>query len=109
MRAFQPIAPRMEAARNRNPWTPPPVLRRIARCVLLAVTAFQLVLFWRMLVYLLAVQNNPAYALTHKWPGSPLQSVALGVMLSCMPFLCVRGAQPKKHPVPDPALSILPR
>jgi hypothetical protein len=109
MRAFQPIGRRMEAERNRNLWTPSPALRRFAWCILLGAVAFQLVLLWRVGLYLLAVQNNPAYEFTHPWPGSPWQIVVLFIMLMCLPFVTRRAPQPKKKHIPDPALSIRPR
>ena len=109
MRPFHPIARRMEAERNRNLWTPPPALRAIAWCLLLGAIGYTLVTGVRMMIYLLAVQNNPAYEFTHKWPGSPFQLVALGVMFSCMPFVISRSPRPKKKHEVDPALSIHPR
>jgi hypothetical protein len=109
MRAFQPIARRMEAERNRNLWVPPRALQRIAQCILLGTVVYQFIIGCRMMLYLLAVQNNAAYELSHKWPGSPFQAVALGVMFSSMPFVISRGPRPTKNHAVDPALSILPR
>jgi hypothetical protein len=109
MRAFQPIARRMEAERNRNLWTPPTALRRVAWCIILGSAAYALITGCRIALYLLAVQNNPAYELTHKWPGSPLQIVALVAVFLCIPFVVARSPQPKKRHVPDPELSIRPR
>jgi hypothetical protein len=109
MRAFQPIARRMEAERNRNLWTPPPILRRVAWCIILGSGAYALITGCRIALYLVAVQNNPAYELTHKWPGSPLQIVALIAMFLCIPFVVSRGPRQKKKHIPDPELSIRPR
>jgi TRAP-type C4-dicarboxylate transport system permease small subunit len=109
MRAFQPIARRMEAERNRNLWTPPPILRRIAWCVILGSGAYALITGFRIALYLVTVQNSPSYELTHKWPGSPLQIVALMAVFLCIPFVTSRGPKPKKKHVPDPGLSIRPR
>jgi hypothetical protein len=110
MRAFQPIARRAEAERNKNLWTPPPVLRRIAWCILLGTAAFQLIIGCRMILFLLAVQNNSAYELTHKWPGSPFQLPALFLVFACIPFTVpARRPQEKKKHIPNPALSIRPR
>jgi hypothetical protein len=109
MRAFQPIVRRMEAERNRNLWTPPPVLRRLAWCILLGALAYELIAGWRVVLYFIAVQRNPAYELTHTWQASPLLVVAPIVMIMCIPFVVVRRPQPKKRHVPDPALSIRPR
>jgi hypothetical protein len=109
MRAFQPIARRTEAERNRNQWTPPPTLRRIAWGIIAVTGAFQLVILCWLAIFLLAVQNNPSYELTHKFPVSFYQLPALFLMLACIPFVALRPAQPKKKHVPDPALSIRPR
>jgi hypothetical protein len=109
MRAFQPIARRMEAEHNRNLWTPPPILRRIAWCIILGAGVYALTMGCRIALYLLAVQNNPAYELTHKWPGSPLQIVALLAIFLCIPFVASRGPRQKRKHVPAPELSIRPR
>ena len=109
MRPFHPIARRMEAEHNRNLWTPPPALRAIAWCILLGALAFEIIAGWRVALYLLAVQNHPAYELTHKWPGSPLLAVAPIAMILCIPFIISRSPRPKKKHEVDPALSIHPR
>ena len=117
MRAFQPIARRAEAERNKNLWTPPPALHRVAWFlrkaawgIILGSLAFQTVLLWRMGRFLLAVQNNPTYGLTHKWPGSPFQLPALFLVFACIPFTVpARRPQEKKKHIPNPALSIRPR
>src|ERR1039457_6883306 len=66
-------------------WVPPPVLRAVAWCVLLGTIAYMLIAGWRVVLYLLAVQNNPAYELTHKWPGSPLLAIAPAGIVICIP------------------------
>jgi hypothetical protein len=99
----------MEAERNRDLWVPPPALRRIAQCVLLGTVVYQFIIGCLMVLYLLAVQNNAAYELSRKWPGSPFQAVTLGVMFSCMPFVISHGPRPRKKHTVDPALSILPQ
>jgi hypothetical protein len=110
MRAFQPIARRTQAERNRNRWTPPPALRRIAWFIVLGTAAFQLVLLVRLGLFLLAVQNDPAYEFTHKLPFSLFQIPALFLMLACFPFtVMARGPRPRKKHIPDPGLSIRPR
>ena len=109
MRAFQPIARRMEAERRRNLWTPPPTLRRLAWGIILGALAYDFIAGWRLAFYIFAVQRNPAYALTHRWQPSPFMIVALIAMLLCIPFVTSRGSQPKKRRVPDPELSIRPR
>jgi hypothetical protein len=109
MRAFHPIARRMEAEHNRNLWTPPPTLRRVAWCIILGAAAYALLAGCRIALYLLAVQNDPAYELTHRWPGSPMQILALIAIFLCIPFVTSRGPQPRKKHIPDPELSIRPR
>jgi hypothetical protein len=109
MRPFHPIARRMEAERNRNLWTPPPALRAIAWCILLGTLAFEVIAGWRVALYFIAVQQNPAYASTHMWQASPWLAVAPIAMVLCIPFVIARGPQPKKKHTPDPALSIHPR
>ena len=109
MRAFQPIARRMEAEHNRNLWTPPPVLRRFAWLIILGSLAYEIIAGWRIVLYFIRVQQNPDYALTHMWQGSPLLLLAPIAMLLCIPFVATRGPQPKKKHVPDPELSIRPR
>ncbi len=51
MRAFQPIARRMEAEHNRNLWSPPPILRRIAWCVIAISLAYEILAGWRIVLY----------------------------------------------------------
>lgn len=109
MRAFQPIARRMEAERDRNLWTPPPSLRRVAWCILFGSLAYELIAGWRIALYFIAVQRNPAYELTHTWPDSPLLVVAPIAMLLCIPFVTRSRTQSKKKHIPDPELSIRPR
>ncbi len=109
MRMFRSVADRMEAERNLKLWTPPLVLRRIAWIAGLAAVVYQIVIMCQMMLYLLAVQNNPAYELTLKWPGSPLQFPVLLLILCCLSLAKSRNPTPKARHVPDPALSILPR
>jgi hypothetical protein len=109
MRAFQPIARRMEAEHNRNIWTPSPVLRRIAWCIIAGALAYEIIAGWRIVLYVIKVQQNPDYASTHMWQGSPFLVLAPIAMLLCIPFVASRGPQPKKKHIPDPELSIRPR
>jgi hypothetical protein len=109
MRAFQPIARRMEAERNRNQWVPPPPLRKVAWCVILGSLAYDFVAGWRVAFYIVAVQRNPVYALTHRWHDSPFIVVAQIAMILCIPLTASRGPRPRKKHLPDPALSIRPR
>jgi hypothetical protein len=109
MRAFQPIARRMEAERARNRWTPPPILRKVAWCILGVSLAYEIIAGSRLLLYLIKVQENPGYALTHMWQGSPLLVLAPIAMLLCIPFVAQRGPRQKKKHIPDPELSIRPR
>jgi hypothetical protein len=109
MRAFQPIARRMEAERNRNLWTPPPILRRVAWCIILGSLAYDFISGWRLAFHIFAVQRNPAYALTHGWHASPFMVIAQIAMFLCIPFVVSRGARQKKKHIPDPELSIRPR
>ncbi len=109
MRAFQPIARRMEAERSRNLWVPPPALRRIAWCIILGSLAYDVISGWRIAFYIFAVQRNPAYELTHRWQASPFLIFAQIAMILCIPFVTSRGPRSKKKHAPDPALSILPR
>jgi len=109
MRAFQPIARRAEAERNRNLWAPPPALRRIAWCILLVSAAYGLVTVWRMSLYLLTVRSTPDYAFTHEWPGSRMLIFAVTAIFVCIPFVVSRSPHQEKKRVPDPALSIRPR
>lgn len=108
MRAFQPIARRMEAEHNRNLWTPPPILRKVAWCVIATALAYEIVAGWRLVLYFIRVQQNPNYALVHMWQGSPLLALAPIAVILCIPFVAPRGPQKKKH-IPDPELSIRPR
>jgi hypothetical protein len=109
MRAFQPIARRMEAERNRDRWTPPPALRKAAWLIIVGSVTYCLITGSRIVLYLLAVQNSSAYELTHTWPGSPLLVIAPIAMVLCIPFVAIRVPKQKKKHVPDPALSIRPR
>jgi hypothetical protein len=110
MRAFQPIARRMEAERNRNLWGPPPALRRTAWCILLCSLAYMIAAGGRLAFYLFAVERSPNYAMTHTLRASPFLIIAaLVVMLLSMPFVIPRASRGKKRHVPDPALSIRPR
>jgi hypothetical protein len=109
MRAFQPIARRTQAERNRNLWVPSPTLRKIAWRIVLGSLAYDVIAGWRIAFYIFAVQRNPTYALTHSWQASPFLIFAQIAMLVCIPFVTSRGPRSKKKHVPDPALSILPR
>jgi hypothetical protein len=108
MRAFQPIARRMEAERNRNLWTPPPILRRIAWCIIAVALAYEIIAGSRLVLFIVKIQQNGGYA-PHMWQASPLLILAPIAMLLCIPFVAQRGPQPKKKHVPDPELSIRPR
>jgi hypothetical protein len=99
----------MEAERNRNLWTPPPVLRRVAWVILLGSLAYEVIAGWRLVVYLFRAQQDAGYSLTHTWQGSPLLVLAPVAMLLCIPFVASRTPQPGKKHVPDPELSIRPR
>jgi hypothetical protein len=109
MRAFQPIARRAEAERNRNLWAPPLALRAVAWCIQLGSLAYLVAAGWRLAFYLYAVDRNPDYALTHTWHSSPFLVAVLAAMVLSMPFVIPRGPREKKKHVPDPALSIRPR
>jgi|ERR1700678_4091173 hypothetical protein len=109
MRAFQPIAHRTEAERNRNRWAPPPALRRVAWYILLGSLAYEVVAGWRVATYLMQSQVDPAYALSHVWQSSPFLLIAPIAIILCIPFVSIRPPRPKKKHVPDPALSIRPR
>jgi hypothetical protein len=97
----------MEAERNRNLWTPPPVLRRLAWCILLGALAYEIVAGFRVALY--TVHQYPAHTLIYIWQASPWLVVAPIAMVLCIPFLVLRGPRQKKKHVPDPALSIRPR
>lgn len=109
MRAFQPIARRMEAEHNRNLWTPPTALRRIAWCIIAGAVAYEIIAGWRIVAYIIKVQEDPGYAMVHMWQASPLLVLAPIAVILCIPFVAARGPQPKKKHVPDPDLSIRPR
>jgi hypothetical protein len=109
MRAFHPITHRVEAERDRNHWTAPSAVRRLAWCAFFGALAYGLFVGWQMTLYILEVNSNPDYMFTHPWPGSPLQMVALFVVLICIPVVSTPGPRPKKKHIPDPALSIRPR
>ena len=110
MRAFQPIARRTEAERNRNLWTPPPAVRTVAWCIQLGSFAYMIANGWRLAVHFSAVENNPDYALSHTSHTLPFYLVAglVGMLLS-MPFVIPHGPREMKKHIPDPALSIRPR
>ena len=70
MRAFQPTARRMEAEHNRNLWSPPPILRRIAWFVIAGSLAYEIMAGWRLVLFIIRVQQNPGYGLIkllHSW------------------------------------------
>lgn len=109
MRPFHPIARRMEEEHNRNLWAPSPTLRAIAWCVVLGALAYEVIAGWRVALYFITVQRNPAYASTHTWQASPWLAVAPIAMILCIPFIIARSPRSKKKHEVDPALSILPR
>ena len=110
MRAFQPIARRMEAERNRNLWVPQAALRAVAWCIQLGSLAYLIIAGCRLAFYFIAAERNPDYALTHKWHALPYYLIAaIAAMLLSVPFVIPRGPRQKKIHIPDPSLSIRPR
>jgi hypothetical protein len=103
MRAFQPIARRMEVERNRNLWMPPPALRKIAWSILIGAIAFEIIAGWRVALYLVAVHKNPGYALMHMCAASPLLVVAPIAMILCIPFVTSRDPSPRRSTSPTPS------
>lgn len=110
MRSFQPIARRMDAGRNRIRWTPPRVVRIVARCIIAGCIMLMLSYAWQFESWLQKVQRDPSGQTILAEPKPLIPIMAAGpLMLLLIPLAANRQIKPKRKHVPDPALSILPR